>query len=580
MFGHTLNDFALLERLHTRQEPFNPDDPNHQHLLDIGMVVKIRGSYHAMPLSSLYEAYSYTADLERLMDYATLEVAGQAAPQGVRVEFGSVMESVTIDGIDLETGDKVMVLPPDAPIRVSVETVATERGIVDEMEATHAPIPEEAPAVAGCKFDTDGDGNCPIHPEGCPAPAGEAPWDGAYTEEMTEQFTQEQVDAGLRVEETPEPSVEVAPEGHAEELVAAPVEAPADTDPDGIPIFDDTRQWERTIGDLPQAYEAMRPGVRLLVKAGLEDHLYTKIYTAAFQAKEIGRHREFIKAFTPELAAKLNSDGETLNAWFESWLHGFTKRVMSFDASEEVEAAIRFIMKHVPDDRKVEVRDYLQTHYVNTGIARMFPEAVRRFKEANSRATIAKPVSWIAKVADDMHQEAEKDQKRPPACDPALIDVAMALMPPVMSDRDRKDIRERLEYRLTNFGGISMDEVLTAWETGFGNDKMPALRYSLLTKYLSKYGKLYLTTKDAIVQAAKEIVYYLLAFVEQPQEEPIGAKTWQESNEAQLAWVKAVSEVIDDVEFEGEAVFLKAWNKFINENWQDHKVKLTAKEAW
>lgn len=28
--------------------------------------------------------------------------------------------------------------------------------------------PKKASQIKGCKFDTDGDGNCHIHPEGCP----------------------------------------------------------------------------------------------------------------------------------------------------------------------------------------------------------------------------------------------------------------------------------------------------------------------------------------------------------------------------------------------------------------------------
>lgn len=608
MFGFEIHDLALLERLSNSQETFDPENPFHTRLLDLGLIVALKGDYYPMPTDSFYSAHEFMEDVARLQTYTALtSVKGRQEVPGVRVEFG-VMHA----GSDLTTGQPTPLPSPT----ISIEGAeATPRGIVDEMEATHAPIPEEVPA--------------PV----------EAPRDGSYTEEMTKQFTQEQVNAGLLVEESVQ---SLAPEGsrlicHPEsaryficseadlgtldplcedvtgiphhedaakayfgarqqqptpeptpEIVPEPISTPerdADgiptfRDADGIPTFDDTRQWERTIGDLPQAYEALRPAVRLLVKAGLEDHLFTKIYTAAFRAKELGRHREFIKDFTSELAAKLNSEDTTVNTWFEPWLHAYTKRVLSFDASEEIEAAMRFIMKHVPDDRKVEVLNYLQIEYINKGIARMFPEAVRRFKSANERSAIAKPVSWITRVAKDLHLEAERDQKRPPACDPALIDVAMALLPPVLSERERGDIRERLEYRLTNFGGISMDEILTAWETGFGANKMPALRYSVLSRHLNKTGKLYLTTQDAIVQTAKEIVYYLLAFVEQPREEPIGPMTWQESNQRQLAWVKAVGEVIEDVEFKGEPVFLKAWNKFINEVWQENKVKLTAKEAW
>jgi hypothetical protein len=536
MYGYNTPSLLLLHALNSRTIKFDPSIASHASLLEQGLVVQVKGTYYSMSTDSMYEAQEFESVVKNLESFGSLQVVGVPETPGVQVrEFG----------VDLTTGKDVS--------DVSVETThrfnAGGLGAEEDDDAPSFPATPLDPSQRTEAVMFSG-----VPEEGL---APETPIEvsvetlGAYTDEMTEQFTQEQVEAGMPIPENPaveEPTMEI----------------------------DDTLQWERVIGDLPQAFENLRPTVRLLVHAGMNDVIFQKIYSSAFQAKEVARSQEFIKTFNEELPALMNEKGDTVAVWFESWLHDLTKRVLTFDGSEEVQAAFRAIMKLVPDDKKKDIQEYLQEQYINTGIGRFFPEAVRRFKDASTRATIAKPVSWILKTAESINEQAEKEMKRPPQADPALIEYAIDLMPP---GTDRTYARERLMHRLGIGNGIAMDEVLSEWETYFGGDAQPALRYSWIHNYLKKNGKLYLNTKEAITQTAKEIIWGLLTFVQHPVPEPIGSQTWMESNAAQIKWIKAAQDVLEDHLVDGETIYLKAWNKFMDEKWAENKVLLMKKEG-
>ena len=621
MFGYQNQDLILLDSINVCQTKFDPTLPEHARLLEQGLVVKVKQNYYAMPTVDWNEASYFEQTVSTFHSFTPLTLVGQE--EGPCKEFGVDLAT----GREVAVDSRLPVIcclckePMTAPGTVcatcfsNLTPRALATGITGDGTSTRydfvassealppapAPVIDTTQVPTGVMFaDPSPDTNSPEEDAAMDAVETRLPWYHSptvilwYHPESDCYFTnmdptpadplcmdvtgiQEHEDEFKRRESHAEYSEPLAAEPVAEEVQEIPApaeEAPealsekapttSDKDPDGIPTVDDTRQWERTIGDLPQAFEALRPTIRLLIQGGLADALFTRIYSAAFQAKEVARTRDFINLFNKELPTRLNAQGDTLNAWFEPWLNDVTKRTLSFDGSEESQAGVRFILKLVPDDRKKEISDYLVEHYVNTGVSRFFPEAVRRYKEASQRSTIGFPVTWILKTAESMDEQAQKEMKRPPTVDPALIEHALDLMPLTV---DRPWMREHLMHHLAIGNGIFMDAILSSWETGFGGSAMPAMRYSAIHHWLKDRGKLYLNTKEAITLTAQEILWNLLGFIQPRVEEPIGAQTWQESNAAQTKWITTAWDAIEEHTIEGELVYEGVRQKFYDEMW-------------
>lgn len=325
-----------------------------------------------------------------------------------------------------------------------------------------------------------------------------------------------------------EPAPEVVPMAPEPEIEPAP-------EPEPEPLHDEA-QWDRVIQDLPQAYEALRPYIRLLVKHKLADNLYLSIYKAAWLSKELAKTREFLTAFAA-LPDKLNESGNTINEWFEFWLRAIVKEVKTFDGSEAVQTAIREMLKLAPDDRKEDVLSKLQG-LVATGDGKFFPAALSKFKELNSRVTIGTPIRWITTTAGNLRKESDMAVARPPKADPELVNEVMALMPP-MNEGDTEFYRQMYTNRL-NHGGVSMEAFAMAWHTKLGNPaEQPMLRLSAVLAFLKSEGLTWVSTSEALVPAAQRVIGALIAYYQRPEDDPYRTliQEFWEANAFQVAWV-------------------------------------------